>query len=245
MTLPLIDIDTETGRLEYTEKIFDNNEYGLIVEDTVTNKRATYLPKVFEKSVWNAISTSLIEKASIQTNADLIKFYAYQGVLIEKTIYDHLAKPFIKFMEKYISSSNGIPYTYTNREVKYDADEYVRNMATIRDLLILQNDGFVLSDRLIENIRSNIEKHVAVFEKNKKQTRQSLPFIMIAIVIIIENERKYDVLNSMEMYLLDQLNDIKKHSREFEYGEVLMGLSYLAIKMDKKKYSRPNIRRTK
>jgi len=85
MMLPVYVVDPRSGRLLMfgrTER-FNNDQYGLIVDDRLTGHRATYLPHVFPATMpWTQLRNSLLHKAS--TSAGV--FYAYRIVQYTKQL---------------------------------------------------------------------------------------------------------------------------------------------------------------
>lgn len=96
MQKPLYKIEQSTGFIPELGIYFNNNKYGLIV-DNGTGNRATYLPKVFDKITWNEIKKSISSKAGINQSSNNLStqktiFYAYKTKTIKKTIDKVLTK---------------------------------------------------------------------------------------------------------------------------------------------------------
>lgn len=226
MHLPIMEIDNTTGMIKTLNKPFNNTDYGIITK--LQGMTSTYLPNVFPNESWNKISNSLLGKAGILLNNSNVKFYAYQTTILKKSIYEHLTNPVIKFMEKYYT--NNIPYSYSNGKVFYDNDSYVRNIATMKDLLFLRTN--INNHTFYEIIKANIFDYADIFIRKihdntiTHELRQSIPFLMICLSIF---GKEHDI-NELKKYIITQLDDIKRNSREFEYGELLVGLTYIAAK---------------
>ena len=94
-------------------KEFNNREYGIIVENKLIGNRATYLPEVFPDKSWKYIRESLLDKAGINSNENII-FYAYEANIIKKTIGEH----------KKIFQSGGIYYENEKLYYKQKAKKY-------------------------------------------------------------------------------------------------------------------------
>ena len=64
----------------------NNSNYGIIVTD-INNKRATYLPKIFEdEKDWNYIKNSFLQKSGIKSNS--YQFFLYNTEIHKKRIYE-------------------------------------------------------------------------------------------------------------------------------------------------------------
>ncbi len=209
MKKPIYEINSENGRINELNRNFDNDNFGVIVENQETGNRATYLPGVFPKSKFLNIKNSIINKASItNNNLELNKFYAYQCDIVEIKFIDILSKSqilqnmnnfinlinyFYKFNNKN-KNNNFIPYELTsNNKVVIDKDQNVRNVATIYDYLYfskivkrLPDKDSELYKKIVENIEYYIEKY-----KNNDDMRQAASFLFL----ILNLSRKDEYIN--------------------------------------------------
>lgn len=219
MLSPIMPIDSN-GIVKKINKLFDNNIYGIIVQSD-NNSRATYLPGVFPDITWEQLKSSLIQKAGIKSNN--IKFYAYNTIIYENSILDELLFPPIQFMNEFYGKI--IPYEYKNKVVHYDETSYVRNISSMMCLLEMQelDRRYKLSESLMEKIRKNIKEHYSMFESKEEGIRQSLPFLIMAMYLL---DLKVEI-KSVTDFLVGQLENIKETDKQFEYGEVLCGLTFI------------------
>lgn len=224
MMQPLMKIN-ENGIIKDLGKEFDNNKHGLIVEDQGSgsriSSRATFLPGVFKDIEWADIKTELRSKARIRRDTSVV-YYAYKGVVVKKSIMDMFVLPCIKFMEKHYK--NQIPYEVVRKGdenvVGYDKKQYVRNIASIKDLLTLESLGYelgVVAPKITENLR----EYVSMYQKDSLDD-QSLTFLLMCL---IETDSHHDVIQKIIDRLIQNLDQIRIDDMVFEYGEVLTGLA--------------------
>ena len=101
MKKPLMEIDSN-GYIKHLNKYFDNREYGIIVTNNNGNK-ATFLPNVFKNVSWKYISNSLLNKANISLKTEKIYFYAYNTLILKRTLIEkYLLKKYLFFISKYL-----------------------------------------------------------------------------------------------------------------------------------------------
>ena len=209
---PLYDIDPSSGRLSNGE-MFDNNIYGLIAVSQVGN-RATYLPKVFPKTTWEEIRESLKKKAGITENAT---FKAYRTIEVEKPIYQlfefkyisHLHENFKKFVEK--NYTVFVPYSYQTK-VLIDKEQYVRNCATLYDILQFGSPSLQIKKNIVRDIKYYLE----LYDTNPIQMRQASSFLLLVC-------HKLNLPTKIISNYLYQSIDILES--RFELGEVLIALN--------------------
>lgn len=148
-------IDPHTGWIPQLNKPFTNGEFGLLVDSSQVNSRATYLPHVFLPPLdeWKTIRASVLQKAHLdqgQTrNKGEVSFYAYHIHQVRMQIGDILqSKAYLEFVirmstqtiDRLILHSGDLPYlVITNKsgswKTQIDPSETVRNMALIADRL--------------------------------------------------------------------------------------------------------------
>lgn len=144
MLTPLMEIDIETGKINGTNEVFDNNKYGIIVGG---ESRATYLPHVFEDITWIDIRNSLITKGSglqeetiqkmpLEELKSRFKFFCYNAKIYSKTIFNALDGAYLQFLNKKIVFSLNHIKDYIKlapeliafkKEISEDTLEKIRN----------------------------------------------------------------------------------------------------------------------
>lgn len=223
MTLPLMKISKKGFIVDSGEK-FDNMKYGIIVRDS-KGRRATFLPEVFENATWDEISNELANKARV--TSDDIDFYAYRGVVWSRSIMNHFIEPVLLFLNKYYRED--IPYEIINGNIVTRHEQYVRNIATIREVMQAMTNSNTSYETLDKSITRDIRHYVDKFmsllvsQEDSKKIRQAIPFL---IMCVRDNESYVEQLEKMIKYLLSELPSIKTDDPIFEYGEVITGLAY-------------------
>jgi len=220
MLLPIIKIN-KSGKFDLNGKTiqFDNMKYGLIVQQS--NSRATYLPEVFESADWTM-------KAGIDSDQDT-SFFAYQTKIIRRTILDYLINPIIITINSMYNDQ--IMYQIDGDKIIYKPNEYVRNCGTLLMIMQLLNLKMPNDQQVYvkNNMKRDIDHHYKLFIKSPKEMRQSMAFLLM---VMLEFDNEYDEkIDNIGNYLLKHIEDLEP---DFEYGEVMMSLSALAI--NRKKY---------
>jgi AMMECR1 domain-containing protein len=152
-TITLNNINTKTSKRNNLKtkknnnrEMFNNNKYGLL---TVSNgNTATYLPGVFENSIWAKVTSDLLNKAGITNNN--VKFYAYTTLTSNCSLIDFFTYKVVlslKYLEHVITLSSlfrndNLPvYEITpnipskGSEYVYNTNEYVRNSGICSDII--------------------------------------------------------------------------------------------------------------
>lgn len=218
MVKPINKINENTGNIENLNEFFDNDKYGIIVQNSNGNK-ATYLPKVWENKDWKFIKSSILEKAQINNTEDL-QFLSYRAEIFTKSIKDYLFEPIISFINKYYHKF--VPYEIVNKKLYTKKNEDVRNLATIYDIIKLKEYGYLLNNNVLNTVKNNIEYYKSKYIKYN--FRQASAFLLLILNYIDKND---PLINTIVEKLYDQLNDLEK---QFELGEVLMSLSMVKPK---------------
>jgi len=236
---------TYEGVVEGPNVKFDNNIYGLIVVSG--NNKATYLPKVFTGKSWEYIRDSLLQKGSVSTsksknsknskNNKNVKFYAYNCKIVSKSIYQLLSSnylqtlfnQFTRFLSKNYTSL--IPYSITRRgEVITDKSQYVRNIATICDILSISSKYLGIKEiqgdfkKIIGKIKQNLMMYKEVFLSDNKSMRQASGFLIMGLHKL-KLESKF--IKTVCSYLYQSIHDLEPR---FELGEVLIALAMVCPK---------------
>lgn len=216
MLLPLMDIDD--GMIG--DEMFDNSKYGLIVDSG--DKRATYLPGVFDKIGWDNLKKSVMNKANLRNG----RFYAYKTHVIKfeiyKKIFSELSLKILEldvctfYKEKYNSF---IPYAY-NGNVIIDKEQAVRNVGSIGDVIKFSK-MYDLGDKM-KIIENNLDYYYKKYEENSEEYRQMSAFLIEDYYLMGKFE---DRVKKMVNYLY---NNIGRLEPKFELGEVMKVLSVVS-----------------
>lgn len=214
---PVYSVNIENGLLSNGE-YFNNKEYGLIVTG---NTRATYLPNVFPNKKWEFIKNSLIKKGSVSGN---YKLYAYKVLLLSKKLYkifnntffDITRQKMYSFFTKYYKKN--IPYSVLeNNSIEYDKTQYVRNIATIHDILQIG----IVDTPLKNKIVNELKEYKKIYNKNKESLRQASSFLILAYSKLhIEKKTSQSICS----YLYESIHNLEP---KFELGEVLISLTHI------------------
>ena len=232
MKNPIKKVNIMSGIIESTQEIFNNKNYGLIVENVKNkNQRATYLPDVFPNKSWDLIRESLLKKASA-SNLDSIIFYAYECDIYDMTISQYLINPF----QKFINTKYGkfVPYMVSNNNIVIIKSENIRNLATIYDILQMANYGFLLNDFVLNAIQDNLNFYKNKYFDNPNKLRQASPFLMLSLNLINKNDNTINVIKNNLIKQLELQNKFNIDNKKiegfspidlnFEFGEILMAL---------------------
>lgn len=228
MLSPVYEINSNTGKFKKNRKdiIFNNSKYGLIVSG---NSRATYLPKVFEKDNWESIKKKIEAKSGSRNGNN--KFYAYKAKIVSKQIYKIFNKHYLNsYLINYLEFIKNkykkfIPYEYNNDKIIINKEQYVRNIATIYDILIFNKRVKILdnNNKILKNINRDLEYYIKMYKKPKykKQMRQASAFLILALNIVNKNKYK-NLIKSISEELYKNINILEEN---FELCEVLIALN--------------------
>jgi hypothetical protein len=224
LVLPSYDIDASTGMITEISTQYNNDDFGIIAIGDDDNKTATatFLPKVFDiNTPWDEIKTRLLEKGNIKT----AYFKTYSVHKYSKKIFDIINENYISKLFTNISSffnknyKDNIPYAIIKSDdnssynIIYNNDEDVRNIATLNDLMVIENNIHVLSIDVLKNIQRDVDKYINKYN-NEIIIRQSLAFLTLV------NKNKDISLNICKSLLL-KINDMEK---DFELGQALIAI---------------------
>ena len=174
MMQPLYMVNSETGYIQGTNSIFNNEEYGLIVQNQ--GQRATYLPGVFSRDLpWNNLKSSLVHKAAIDSSGSSSQFLAYKCLIYSSTLLDYYALPLVQFMNR--NYGQFVPYSWNSHtnEVVRDPEQDVRNIGTMLDLLQLHDLDYPVSQDVLAGIQRNVQFYLNVFPTS----RQAQAFLLL------------------------------------------------------------------
>ena len=243
MLNPLLKINKITGIMANGLK-FNNNKYGLIV--VYNQKKATYLPKVFNNKSWIYIRNNLIEKAlskKLSTNEfnnivskNIVEFFAYKVKIYEDNIYSIVNNNYKDYIiYEFLNNINNnyidfIPYEIKNGATIVTKNQNVRNCGMLYTL-----------SRFFENLKkkdllhNNILYYIEKFNNDKINMRQASPFLLLSIFNILKYIKKNIYLkniykktfNDIISLLETQLQNIESNSidKNFELGEICMALN--------------------
>ena len=223
-----------------------NSNYGIIVTD-INNKRATYLPNIFnEEKDWNYIKNSLLSKAGINSNS--FQFFAYDTQIHSKKIYEifsvdffnNIKFNFINFINRYYTTE--IPYIVTkDKEIKYDKTQDVRNLSLLNDIYEFKDN---INDNIIRLCDLEIDKYKSKYIRDKTKLRQASSFL---VQILVKSSDSVDINFSKQIcsYLYYSIDFLEKR---FERGEVLIAIAlscpnqnYHTLKLEQEKIYREMI----
>ncbi len=204
--------------------------------------RATYLPDVFPGEPWESIREQILSKAGIRKDNDNVTFYVYDTVVVKKTIFQHelsyIKTHFVdlgiiqdvgNFMNKHYDDY--IPYVVTRSgKVLVDKREYVRNIASIYDVLRIVDN---VDASVVDRMKMDLGYNLAIYKNNTDSMRQASAFLVLALDLGVVNVgQKYDKdISAIVEKLYSAVID-GNLEEDFELGEVLMALSIVRPKSD-------------
>lgn len=227
MLSPVYEINSNTGKFKNRKDIiFNNSKYGLIVSGT---SKATYLPKVFEKENWESIKKKIEVKSGSRNGNN--KFYAYKAKIVSEQIYKIFNKQYLnnylinylKFIKNKYQDFVPYFYEYNNDKIIINKEQYVRNVATIYDILIFNKRVKILDNKFFQKINRDLEYYIKLYKKPKykKQMRQASAFLILALNIVNKNKYK-NLIKSISEELYKNIDDLEEN---FELCEVLIALN--------------------
>jgi hypothetical protein len=237
MLKPLYVVENGEILINSKNKIkFNNTFYGIIVQDTETDKCATYLPKVFENESWDFIKSNIKEKAGVSNSYNLV-FFAYKTKVIDKNIdmflkknggniidFEIIKTNFGIFLNKYYVEF--VPYEIISNKIIIDRKQYVRNIATIYDIKrFIKN----INTNVKQLIKKNLNYYIKLYLDNTQELRQSSGFLALTLQLIQNEEKINDYDEIIKLIIKNLYKDTidKKLEYKFELGEVLMTLSII------------------
>lgn len=246
MQSPTMKIDAKTGIFLFQGQLtnFQNDNFGIIYIST-NGKTTTFLPNVFPGAGWTRIQEELIKKSGSKGGLDG-KFLAYTTVKSKNSIRNTIFSD--QYLSFYMTSSvhriknlfrktDYVPYSIRNNKVFKNESAYVRNIATLYDLLRFNING---DSELEELIVKNMAKIYPFIEKSLsvnalQRTGKSLPgysavaFYLLCFIHIFS--RQGELVDAMKRFLFKNIENME---REFELPECLIALSYVASGGEKK-----------
>jgi hypothetical protein len=218
MMLPIIPINTATGKLP-NKKPFQNDTYGLIIQQASSGKKATYLPKVFHTKTWPDLLASIKQKASIE--GDDYELYAYTIQQITGPFIDLLTKPliprtilyrFVKTMLSIMNIRNPFPFPYSCKDNAFRwSDDEVRNIATLGDM-VKYASLFSLPKRDTDKLQRSVH---SILDTQDAYSAQALSFL---------GHTFQEVSKEHTEYCTKLVRELPDADDEFGKPEILIGL---------------------
>ena len=133
----------------------------------------------------------------------------------KKYYYEAFSNWLNKYYEKFI------PYIFKKNKVIIEKTQYLRNIATLYDILQLKKYYNNISDNTISKVINNLNHYLEKFKNNKNNMRQSSAFLLLALHELDKKEYEKDISKITEFLY----KELPKMERKFELGEVLMALT--------------------
>ena len=253
MQSPTMEINRKTGMFLYQNRMtkYQNDKFGIIyIADT--GKTTTFLPNVFPNGDWSQIQLELKKKSGTRGNL-YGKFLAFTTAKtknsIRNTIFSDAYLDFyitnsVKTITKYFQELNYVPYSLKSngQEAFVNKNEYVRNIATLYDLLRfnLKKDQnlFNLIITTLKDIKPFIIKSLSV-NHAKRTNNNSLPgysaiaFYLLCLTHLYHNQQQQGgLIRDIKNFLFQNIVNME---HEFELPECLIALCYVSTRKDEKK----------
>lgn len=214
------------------EVIFNNKNVGIIVINTESGDRATYLTGVYENMSFEDITDHLHEKSQSQSSKQLNRYYAYElqtisimvGKLLSISYLTGFFSGYIDTINNYINNSNdvSIPYeinTSTSKAI-YNGNDGVRNVATIRSIL---QSSYIIESPLNPKLKKQLNKDFDYYVKNYNNDVHVVSQILM-LMSIVKNKTYHKVFDTMCTTLINKTknNDLEE---QFEKPQVYIAIS--------------------
>lgn len=153
-------------------------------------------------------------------------FYVYRAQVKRTVIRNEVVDGIVGFVNRYYTDF--IPYEVRNHHVVIDRTEYVRNIATMYDIMQLQSHFYAgaaaangVSASVLQKIQEDADYYLEIYKKNPVTMRQASAFLALLLRSISEKKYEWDIAQITDA-LYQQVDDLEP---QFELGEVLMALS--------------------
>lgn len=163
----------------------------------------------------------------------LFGFYSYQAQVKRRLNRNKVVNTIVECINRYYTDF--IPYEITQNHVVINKTEYVRNIATMYDIMQLQNHFYSdatstggIHVRTLHKIHENADYYLAIYKKNPSAMRQASAFLLVLLKMISEVKYAKDIVQITNA-LYQQVDDLEP---QFELGEVLMALSIVSPKLE-------------
>lgn len=154
-------------------------------------------------------------------------FYFYDAQMQVLTS-DDVIDGVVRFVNHYYRDF--VPYEVKNNHVIIDKTEYVRNIATMYDILCVQNhfysgekSGQGVKVSTLNTIHANADYYLEIYKENPSALRQASSFLALLLHTISAVEYAADITQITDT-LYQEVDDLEP---QFELGEVLMALSII------------------
>lgn len=161
-----------------------------------------------------------------------LKLYNQSTKQLDTPTYQNKIVYFLNGFTAFINQNykDFIPYEIKNDRIITDQTEYVRNIATMYDIMQLQSYFYTqqksiskINDEVIKQIENNANLYVVKYQQDPFSMRQASAFLALLLhkLSAIKYQKEIEDITD---FLYAQLNNLEK---QFELGEVLMALSIL------------------
>jgi len=154
--------------------------------------------------------------------------YFYQMRATRVLTMEGVIAGIVSFVNRYYKDF--IPYEVKDNHVISDKREYVRNIATMYDLMRLQAHWYAgersmhgIHASVMQEINENAEYYLRIYKRNPSDMRQASAFLALLLQRTSEAQYEKDIAQITHT-LYTQLGDLEPR---FELGEVLMALSII------------------
>lgn len=186
MKQPLYKI-TNAGIIEDLGISFDNNKFGLIVDDS-RGHRATYLPKVFENVDWKTIKTSVESKAGVNSSSNTSNvYYAYKTKTVDREIFALLFDPVY---------SDKIQH-YPRKMIQLFQQMIDQNLDGSKIPFMIDGKGIITSNQL-EVIRNSSVISVYMHNKKRKLNKVLREYFYESL---INSQNEQEIANILTLFI--------------------------------------------
>lgn len=222
----------------YLPKVFDNkswieirdsliNKSGGIGKNNSSDKFYAYKTKELKTFINKTVQFKKTKRNSPRTNFKTRNTRKNNNKDFNnqiKTLVASKLKKIALFFKIYYTEF--IPYMYRYNNIEIDKTQFVRNIASMKDIFTL-NKHTPVDNKVIINVNKNVEEMKIEYEKNPKRLRQSAGFLLL---ILYKNyHENKDLINNIERHLYRDLDLMEK---DFELGEILMSLCKIGKKSE-------------
>lgn len=160
-------------------------------------------------------------------------FYVYKAQAKQTLTRNVIVNGIVGFINH--SYADFIPYEIKKNQVLIEKTEYVRNIATMYDIMQLQSHFYSgatsasgINISTLHKVQENADYYLEVYKKNPSAMRQASAFLILLLKIISEVKYEHDIAQITDS-LYQQIDDLEP---QFELGEALMALSIVSPKLE-------------
>jgi len=223
MLNPIYRIEATTGRILELNTMFNNRDFGIIIQTKDRKQKATYLPNVFPRISWKQLVISIKSKANI--TSDDFDVFAYKivqfkqtflALLTEKYLMYSIVSKYSNLLIKSMKPKFQFPFCYScsNNRLEWNSNDDVRNIATLGQIFKLIHVFPEFAS--VNEINIIKQKVLAVLQNINRYSSQSLSFLGFATRILKINK---------EPFYRKLLHDLPSAEAEFEKPEIIIGLN--------------------